>query len=228
VPDPPEEVVARARAGDDAAFASLYAHYQAPIWNYLYRILGDRADADEFAQDTFLKAYRGLPHIAGDLRFGAWLYRIATNVALDALRHRALVRWEPFDRVFSPFTSTLSPRWRRWGAGDGIDEGPSVRRQGHELLSRDRREDPEQAALDAEVVAQVRRVLAQLPPRHRASLELREYLGLTYDEMADVMGTTRSSVKSLLFRARRDFGRHWHYDERHGPRSPAASAGAGR
>jgi RNA polymerase sigma-70 factor (ECF subfamily) len=209
VPDPPPQVVERARAGDRAAFAALYAHYYAAIRNFLYRIFEDSADADEFAQDAFVKAYRGLPHIAGELKFGAWLYRIATNVARDALRHRALVRWERFDGDSSPFTPALAARWKHWATEDAVEESSSAHRQGYDLVVHDRSDDPEQAALDAEVAAQVRDVLDRLCTRYRVGLELREYHDLSYDEIAEVLGTTRAGVKSLLFRARREFGRYW-------------------
>ncbi len=90
------DLVARARAGDPVAFERLFERYHAPILNYLHRMVGDRALAEDLAQDTFIKAYRALPTTRPDLAFKAWLYRIATNTAISHLRRRKLIRWIPF------------------------------------------------------------------------------------------------------------------------------------
>src|SRR3954468_13990846 len=90
------DLVARARAGDPVAFERLFERYQGPILNYLHRMVGDRALAEDLAQDSFIKAYRALPGTRPDLAFKAWLYRIATNTAISHLRRRKLVRWIPF------------------------------------------------------------------------------------------------------------------------------------
>jgi RNA polymerase sigma-70 factor (ECF subfamily) len=208
--DLPREVVQRAQGGDGGAFAALYAHYHGPIRDYLHRLFGDPHDAEEFAQDTFLKAYRALPATSADLTVGAWLYRIATNVALDAFRHRALVRWEPFDRAFA----SVQGRGRRRGAGEG-GSGPRgpwtawAHPHGGKLVDRDRCQNPEPAALDRELAAHVRAVLDALPPRNRICLELRVCHDLTYVEIGEILGATRASVKSLLFRSRAEFRRIW-------------------
>jgi RNA polymerase sigma-70 factor, ECF subfamily len=90
------DLVARARAGDPVAFERLFERYHAPILNYLHRMVGDRALAEDLAQDAFIKAYRALPGTRPDLAFKAWLYRIATNTAISHLRRRRLVKWIPF------------------------------------------------------------------------------------------------------------------------------------
>lgn len=90
------DLVARARSGDPVAFERLFEQYHAPILNYLHRMVGDRALAEDLAQDAFVKAYRALPSTRPDLAFKAWLYRIATNTAISHLRRRKLVKWVPF------------------------------------------------------------------------------------------------------------------------------------
>ena len=90
------DLVGRARAGDPAAFERLFERYQAPILNYLHRMVGDRAVAEDLTQDTFIKAYRALPATSPDLAFKAWLYRIATNTAISHLRRNKIVKWIPF------------------------------------------------------------------------------------------------------------------------------------
>lgn len=90
------DLVGRARAGDPVAFERLFERYHAPVLNYLHRMVGDRALAEDLAQDSFVKAYRALPTTREDLAFKAWLYRIATNTAISHLRRRRLIRWVPF------------------------------------------------------------------------------------------------------------------------------------
>ena len=90
------DLVGRARAGDQLAFARLFEQYHAPILNYLHRMVSDRALAEDLTQDTFVKAYNALPGTRPDLAFKAWLYRIATNTAISHLRRRKIVQWVPF------------------------------------------------------------------------------------------------------------------------------------
>ena len=89
-------LVVRARDGDSAAFEHLFERYHAPILNYLHRMVGDRALAEDLTQDAFVKAYRALPNTNPDLAFKAWLYRIATNTAISNLRRKKVIRWLPF------------------------------------------------------------------------------------------------------------------------------------
>ena len=96
------DLVARARAGDPAAFERLYEQYHAPILNYLHRMVGDRALAEDLAQDAFEKAYRGLGKTRPDLAFKAWLYRIATNTAISHGRRKRIIQWIPFSPTFDP------------------------------------------------------------------------------------------------------------------------------
>ena len=96
------ELVGRARAGDREAFGILFDRYQTPIVNYLYRVVGDWELATDLAQDSFLKAYQALGRTDADLQLAPWLYRIATNTALDALRRRKRITWVPFLEEFDP------------------------------------------------------------------------------------------------------------------------------
>jgi RNA polymerase sigma-70 factor (ECF subfamily) len=91
-----QEIVNRARAGDQAAFAELFEKYHAPILNYLHRMVNDRALAEDLTQDTFIKAYNALGTTSQDLAFKAWLYRIATNTAISYLRRKKIIQWLPF------------------------------------------------------------------------------------------------------------------------------------
>lgn len=91
-----QDIVSRARAGDQAAFSELFEKYHAPILNYLHRMVNDRALAEDLTQDTFIKAYNALGATRQDLAFKAWLYRIATNTAISQLRRKKLIQWLPF------------------------------------------------------------------------------------------------------------------------------------
>jgi RNA polymerase sigma-70 factor (ECF subfamily) len=90
-------LVARARAGDHAAFAALITRYQQPLGGYLAHLTGDREVAADLVQETFLRAYRALSTTRPDLLVRAWLYRIATNLAYDYLRRRRRLAWLPLE-----------------------------------------------------------------------------------------------------------------------------------
>lgn len=170
------DLIARARAGDHAAFEQLFDQYQTPIYNYIHRLMGSAEDAYDMTQDAFLKAYLALPKTSEDLRVGAWLYRIATNVCYDELRHRKLVKWQPWEAFISVFHPTQVAK-----------------------------DSPEREAFHREDGEEVQLILEKLHPKYRTCLVLREYHDLSYDEIADVLNTTRAAVKSLLFRAREEF-----------------------
>lgn len=91
-----------ARRGSEAAFAAIFERFQAPIVNYVYRLVGDWEAAHDLAQDTFLKAYTALPNTEESLQISPWLYRIATNTALDSLRRRKRINWVPFKIEMEP------------------------------------------------------------------------------------------------------------------------------
>jgi len=169
-------LIARAQAGDHAAFETIFNHYQTAIYNYIYRLMSSSEDAYDMTQDTFLKAYLALPKTSDDLRVGAWLYRIATNVCLDELRHRKLVKWQPWEAFVSVFHPTQ--------------------------VSKD---SPERDCINRENNEEVQLILEKMHPKYRMCLVLREYHDLSYDEIAEVLNTTRAAVKSLLFRAREEF-----------------------
>jgi RNA polymerase sigma-70 factor (ECF subfamily) len=178
----PDEVAAYDPQATEALFAQLFQQYEQPIYQYVYRLLGDPEDARDFTQDAFVKAYRKLPETLakGNFQAQAWLYRIATNVCLDELRHRKLLKWQPWEA----FVSLFHP-------------------------SQIARDNPERDAMQSETRSEVEMVLEKLSERYRVALMLREYHGLGYEEIADVMGTSRTAVKTLLLRAREAFRFHY-------------------
>ncbi len=173
-------LVERAQAGDAAAFEAIFSQYKEPIYNYVLRLIGNSEDAYDLTQETFLKAYRGLPKTTPDLNFSAWLYRIATNTCRDELRRRRIIKWHPWDDMVAMFYSK--------------QENP---------------DNPEKETLRKELQEIIQGVLDKLPYRYRTCLILREYEGLSCEQIAQVLGTSRSAVKSLLFRAREEFRVHY-------------------
>jgi RNA polymerase sigma-70 factor, ECF subfamily len=169
-------------AETEALFAQLFEQYEQAIYQYVLRMLGDPEEARDFTQDAFVKAYKKLPTTLakGNFQAQAWLYRIATNVCLDELRHRKLLKWQPWES----FVSLFHP-------------------------SQIARDNPERDAIQQETKHEVDLVLDKLSPRYRAALMMREYHGLGYEEIAEVMGTTRTAVKTLLLRARESFRLHY-------------------
>lgn len=91
------ELVARAKAGDDAAFEAIVHHHQGQIYAYCYRLTGNAEDALDATQECFLRAYKAMAQTDGELNVLAWLYRIAGNICFDLLRRRRRIRWLPWD-----------------------------------------------------------------------------------------------------------------------------------
>ncbi len=182
--------IARARQGDAAAFEAIYQRYERRIYSFVYRMMANPEDASDLTQDTFVKAYLALPRTTPDLNVSAWLHRIASNACLDVLRRRRLVQWLPWD-VF--------------------DTNPAM-----EPAAPD---DPAASFIRQETEHEVQHILSLLTPKHRTALVLKEYQGLSCDEIADIMGTSRSAIKSLLFRAREEFRQ---VTEREKQKTPAA------
>jgi RNA polymerase sigma-70 factor (ECF subfamily) len=161
---------------EDVVFDEVFEEFHGRIYNCIYRLMGNSEDAYDLTQETFLRAYAALPKVKGELKVGPWLYRIATNLCMDQLRRRKLIRWEPLDSLISVF----HPR----------------------QVSK---ESPERETLRQESREMVHRVLERLSPKYRTCLVLREYQDMSCEEIAEILGTTRSAVKSLLFRAREEF-----------------------
>lgn len=167
--------VARAKAGDQAAFASLFARYERRIYAFSYRMMGNPDDAFDLTQETFLKAFRALDKTDEELNVNAWLHRIASNACMDVLRRRQRIRWLPWD----------APK--------------------HERASTILEDNPEGAVIGDETQRIVQRVLDKMSPRNRQAMVLREYEGLSCEDIGEIMGASRSAVKSILFRGREEF-----------------------
>ncbi len=168
--------VSRAKAGDQAAFEAIVQRYERQIYNFIYRMMGDPDDAYDLTQDCFVRAYRSLGSTNAELNISAWLHRIASNACLDVLRRRKRIRWLPWDNT----------KHEHLLEDGGVD-------------------DPERNVVAHETTSSVQSTLNKMSPRNRAALVLREYEGLSCEEIGDILGMSRSAVKSVLFRGREEF-----------------------
>jgi RNA polymerase sigma-70 factor (ECF subfamily) len=173
-------LVAAARAGDEDAFRSLCSPYARELHVHCYRMLGSVHDAEDALQETLLRAWRYLTSFEGRSSFRAWLYRVATNVCLtSAARRPTLPRAAPDEVVLSPYPDAL------------LEELPS------DVASPAARYDLRESVQLAFLTA-----IQILPPRQRAVLILRDVLGWTAREVADLLEASTASVNSALQRAR--------------------------
>lgn len=166
-------IVQRARTGDSRAFGRLVEAYQAPIYNLCCRILGNPGEAEEAAQEAFLRAYTKVHSFDPDRSFKSWLFTIAHHYCVDRLRRRRLT-WLSLDD--EPTVEGLA-----WRAVTPSPEETALRRE---------RNDQLQAALD------------RLPPPYRSAVVMHYWYDLSYEEIAQITGATVSAIKSRLHRAR--------------------------
>jgi len=188
-----QATLARARAGDDAAFHELTDPYRRELKVHCYRILGSVQDAEDLVQETLLAAWRGLERFEGRSSVRAWLYRIATNRCLNALRDS---RRRPSESPGLPFevpepTRRGEPLWLE-PYPDALLEGIVETSPGPEA-----RYEAKEAVTLAFVAA-----VQHLPPQQRAVLVLRDVLGFRAAEVADMLESSEASVNSGLQRAR--------------------------
>jgi RNA polymerase sigma-70 factor (ECF subfamily) len=173
------QLMLEVKAGDEASFELLLRKYRTPLVNFLYRMVRDQGTAEDLAQEVFLRVYRARLEYAPSAKFTTWMFRIATNLALNALRdgrHRQLEI--SMDQQADHSDEAASP----W---EVADRRPGVE---HELIQRDR-------------AVSIRRAIAQLPEKQRAAVLLHKYQELDYDEIARILECSESALKSLLFRA---------------------------
>lgn len=164
--------VQAAMEGDQDAFAELVYTYQDAVYNLCYRLLSERTEAEDAAQEAFLRAYLNLQRYDPSRSFKTWLLTIASNHCIDRLRRRRM-QWLSIEDEMLPGLSLSS------------DEP-----------------EPEDAAMTKEQKTAIQGLLDQLNPEYRAAVVLRYWYDYSYSEIADILDTTESAIKSRLFRAR--------------------------
>ena len=189
-----EATLERARSGDDRAFGELTDPYRGELQLHCYRILGSVQDAEDVLQETLLAAWRGLGQYEGRASLRTWLYRIATNRCLNALRASGR---RP--RTEAPEPSFLTAEPTRRGEPLWLEPYPDVLLAG--LPDAGAGPEARYEAKEAIALAFVTAV-QHLPPRQRAVLVLRDVLGFRSSEVADMLGSSEASVNSALQRAR--------------------------
>ncbi|MCM1149086.1 MAG: sigma-70 family RNA polymerase sigma factor [Butyricicoccus sp.] len=168
-------IIARARGGDERAFEELVTRYERLVYAVCLKLLGNEPDAQDAAQETFIKLYRYLPSFRGESKFSVWLYRLANNACIDMLRKKSLP------------TVSLSAHEDE----SGVPEIP------------DGRFSPENELEKKQLRQAVERALDSLPEPYRQAIVLREVAGQSYEEIAQSLVIDIGTVKSRIFRARR-------------------------
>lgn len=172
-----EQLVARVKRGDKRAFDLLVLRYQQRLFGLISRYVRDRDEIQDIAQEAFVRAYRALPEFRGESQFYTWLYRIAVNTAKNYLASRGR----------RPPTTDVD-----------IDETEAY--DGAAILQD--HDSPEAEYFGRELQQVVARAMRELPDELRQALMLREFDGLSYEEIAEVMKCPVGTVRSRIFRAR--------------------------
>jgi RNA polymerase sigma-70 factor (ECF subfamily) len=172
------EIMLRVAKGDDAAFDYLVGKFRRPIVSFMYRTTHNQATAEELAQEVFLRVYRSRESYEASAKFTTWLYRIATNLAVNSARDTKHERAENQVSLDEPDEETGSTM-------DVADSRLSV----------------EQQLLRNERLAAIRKVVEDLPERQRMAVLMHKYQNMDYKEIAAVLKLSESATKSLLFRA---------------------------
>lgn len=173
-----QELVERVQRGDKQAFGLLVQKYQRKLGRLLSRMIRDQAEVEDVVQEAFIKAYRALPNFRGESAFYTWLYRIGINTAKNYLvamgrRPQVVAEIEVED-------------------AENYDSGTELRTS----------DTPETELMSKQVAQTVNETVAALPEELRTAITLREIEGLSYEEIATLMGCPIGTVRSRIFRAR--------------------------
>ncbi len=177
------DLIERCRHGDTTAYGRLVREYQDRVFNVCWRMCGNRADAEDLTQEAFVKALMSIGRFDGRSRFYTWLFRIAVNLTISALRKKKRRPTQSLDAGGSK--------------RDGEDSGP---RLVDGLASNDDR--PEERVMDRETQGIVLEALGSLEEEYRCVITLRDLESFSYEEIADILEVPTGTIKSRLHRAR--------------------------
>jgi len=178
-----ENLMARSGKGDTHSFEILVRRHQSSVLNFIYRFIGDRIEAEDLAQEVFLRVWQSAATYKHTAKFTTWIYRIAANLCINKQRSdriRRLFTVPPSRKEEEDLENELS--------ADHATKSPS----------------PEDLLLVAERKRQILNAIQQLPANQRVALVLKRYEGLSYKEIAKIIGCSVSAVDSLMVRAKRN------------------------
>jgi len=167
-----DELIDQVRAGDLQSFEELIDRYRNQVFNFVYRILGSRDEAEDILQDTFMKVYQHLPRYKKQSKFSSYLFTIAHNLSMNRVNYRKRSQMK---------LDTLA-------------------QSGGEVSVSER--TPDAQLRENEVATVVHRAIGKLPPKYRAALVLSEFEGFSYKQISEVLDCSVGTVKSRIFRAR--------------------------
>ena len=185
-----EELVARSIDGDLDSFNQLVLRWERPIYALAYRVIGREEEARDVVQETFLRAFRGIKNFRGQAKFSSWVYRIALNLCRDWIRRE---RRAPIQ-----------------AAPEGVDLIELAGEQGPV-------ESIEDVVARRDMSKAVAAAMALLPEEQRTAIILKEYHGMTFQEIADLQGCPLSTVKTRLYQGLTVLRRHLHQQGKYHP-----------
>jgi RNA polymerase sigma-70 factor, ECF subfamily len=178
-----EDLMCRVTTGDEHAFEALVYRHQRPVLNFIFRFLGDRAEADDLTQEVFLRVWKSAETYKPDAKFTTWLYRIAINLCINKQRALRIRRW----------FSVSQPHELKHNSGDTFFPA-----EGAETTT------AENHLINSEQSRRLLNALNDLPTSQRLAIVLKIYDGLSYHEISQLMNRSISAVDSLLIRAKKN------------------------
>lgn len=188
VPDP--ELVARAQQGSEKAYRELLGRYQRPVFSIIYRMIRDREQAEDLAQETFVRVFNHIDRYDPRYKFSSWIFKIATNLTIDHIRRKEL--------------DTVSIHGSRNAVTADQIEATSIT-----LASDD--ENPEELLEARELGQQIEEAIGRLRPEYRAAILLRHVEGREYQEIADILSLPLGTVKTYIHRGRNELRESLHH-----------------
>ncbi len=178
-----EDLMCRVTTGDKHAFETLLYRHQRPILNFIFRFMGDPAEAEDLTQEVFLNVWKSAGTYKPDAKFTTWLYRIATNLCINKQRALRIRKWLAISQSHEPKQNS---------------EGTFIPAEGAEITT------PEDHLIDSEQSLRLLNAINDLSTSQRLAIVLKIYDGLSYHEISQIMNRSVSAVDSLLIRAKKN------------------------
>ena len=172
------KLIRRLKKRDEAAFTEMVRMYQDRVFALVYRMLGDRAEAEDLSQEIFVTVFKAIDQFRGDSKFSTWLYRVATNHCKNRIKYLSRRHHQRKKDIADTMESEFSGQLIRHAAR------------------------PDQMAEGRQLEVTIQKGLAAIDPDHREVLILRDVEHLSYQEISEILGIAEGTVKSRLFRAR--------------------------